>query len=83
MEDVTRLLGEALSGIADTPRTHIVTRKQLSNAVDRMAASLDSLPMDAVDWGIRFAEWRAHAQGPWLTLRKLWRKSVQTLLNLN
>ena len=62
MEDVTRLLGEALSGIAETPRTHIVTRKQLSHAVDRMAASLDSLPMDAVDWGIRFAEWRAHAQ---------------------
>ncbi len=62
MEDAIRLLGEALSGIADTPRTHIVTRKQLSNAVDRMVASLDSLPMDAVDWGIRFAEWRAHAQ---------------------
>jgi len=62
MEDATRLLGEALSGIADTGRTHTVTRKQLSNAVERMVASLDSLPLDAVDWGNRFAEWRFHAQ---------------------
>jgi cyclic beta-1,2-glucan glucanotransferase len=62
MEDATRLLGEALSGIADTPRTHTVTRKQLSNAVESMAASLDSLPLDAVDWGCRFAEWRSQAQ---------------------
>jgi cyclic beta-1,2-glucan synthetase len=62
MDDATRLLGEALSGITDTRRTHTVTRKQLSNAVDRMVASLDSLPVDAVDWGNRFAEWRSHAQ---------------------
>jgi len=62
MEDSTRLLGEALSGIADTRRTYTVTRKQLSNAIDRMVASLDSLPVDAVDWGNRFAEWRSHAQ---------------------
>ncbi|MGA3293525.1 MAG: glucoamylase family protein [Candidatus Acidiferrales bacterium] len=62
MEDVTRLLNKALSGIADTPRTHTVTRKQLSNAFDRMVGSLDSLPVDAVDWGNRFAEWRSHAQ---------------------
>jgi len=62
MEDATRLLGDALSGIADTPRTHTVTRKQLSNVVDRMVASLDSVPVDAVDWGNRFAEWRSHAQ---------------------
>src|ERR1017187_1614256 len=62
MEDSTRLLGEALSEIADTRRTYTVTRKQLSNALDRMVASLDSLPVDAVDWGNRFAEWRSHAQ---------------------
>ena len=62
LEDAGRLLREALAEIADTPRTHIVTRKQLSNAVDRMMASLDPLPLDSVDWGIRFAEWRAHAQ---------------------
>ena len=62
MEDATRLLCDALSGIADTPRTHTVTRKQLSNAVDRMVASLESLPVDAVEWGNRFMEWRSHAQ---------------------
>jgi len=62
MEDANRLLGEALSRIADTPRTHTVTRKQLSNAVERMVDSLDSLPVDAVDWGNRFAEWRSNAQ---------------------
>ena len=27
-----------------------------------MVASLDSLPLDAVDWGDRFADWRFHAQ---------------------
>jgi cyclic beta-1,2-glucan synthetase len=62
MEDATRLLSEALSGIADTPRTHTVTRKQLRSAVDRMMASLDSPPLDAVDWGIHLAEWRSRAQ---------------------
>ena len=25
-------------------------------------ASLDSLPVDSLDWAIRFEEWRAHAQ---------------------
>ena len=61
-EDTVRLLSEALGKIADTPRTHIVTRKQLSNAVDAMMASLDSLPVDSVDWANRFKEWSAHAQ---------------------
>src|SRR5258708_33618934 len=60
IEDPIRLLREALAGIADTPRTHIVTRKQLSNAIDTMAVSLDSVPVDAVDWATRFLEWRAH-----------------------
>src|SRR5216683_3241715 len=62
IEDPIRLLREAFAGIADTPRTHIVTRKQLSNAIDTMAVSLDSVPVDAVDWATRFLEWRAHAQ---------------------
>ncbi len=62
MEDPIRLLREALAGIADTRRTHIVTRKHLSNAIDAMAASLDSVPVDAIDWTTRFLEWRAQAQ---------------------
>jgi cyclic beta-1,2-glucan synthetase len=62
MEDPIRLLREALAGIADTPITHIVTRKQLSNAIDTMVASLDSVPVDAVAWATRFMEWSVHAQ---------------------
>jgi cyclic beta-1,2-glucan synthetase len=62
LQDTGRLLSEALVKISDTPRTHIVTRKQLSNAVDAMMASLDSTPVDSVDWALRFKEWRAHAQ---------------------
>ena len=61
MEDSIRLLREALDDIADTRRTHIVTRKQLSNAIDTLAASLDPLPVDAADWAARFVELRAHA----------------------
>jgi cyclic beta-1,2-glucan synthetase len=62
LQDTGRLLRETIVKIADTARTHIVTRKQLSDAVDAMMASLRSLPVDSVDWAIRFKEWRAHAQ---------------------
>jgi cyclic beta-1,2-glucan synthetase len=62
LQDTGRLLRETLVKIADTPRTHIVTRKQLSNAVDAMMASFDSFPVDSMDCATRFGEWRAHAQ---------------------
>jgi cyclic beta-1,2-glucan synthetase len=62
MEDTLGLLREALDKIADTRRTHIVTRKQLSNAVDAMIASLRSVPADSVDWANCLREWSAHAQ---------------------
>lgn len=62
LQDTGRLLRKALVKTTDTPRTHIVARKQLGNAVDAMMASLHSLPVDSVDWAIRFKEWRAHAQ---------------------
>jgi cyclic beta-1,2-glucan synthetase len=62
MEDPIWLLREAHAGTAGALHTHIVTRKQLNNAIDAMAASLDSVPTDAVDWATRFVEWRAHAQ---------------------
>ncbi len=61
VDDAIRLLRDALADIADTRRTHTVTRKQLSNAVDALAASLDSLPVDAADWAARFVELRARA----------------------
>jgi cyclic beta-1,2-glucan synthetase len=57
-----RVLRESIVNMADMPRTHIVTRKQLGNAVDAMMVSLDPLPVDSVDWAIRFKQWRGHAQ---------------------
>ncbi len=62
MQDTCQLLRNALAKITVAPRTHIVTRKQLSNAVDAMASSFESMPVDSVDWAIRFREWRAHAR---------------------
>src|SRR5208282_6424782 len=61
VEDSIRLLREALADIADTRRTYTVTRKQLSNAIDALAASLDPLPVDAAGWAARFVELRARA----------------------
>jgi len=62
LQDTGRLLRETLVKIAATPRTQIVTRKQLGDAVEAMMASLHSLPMDSMDCAIRFEEWRAHAR---------------------
>ena len=62
IEDAIGLLREALARSTDTPRTHSVTRKQLSNAVDLLAASVHSAPRHAVAWGQRMFEisGRAH-----------------------
>ena len=62
LEDTGRLLREALVKTSDTHRTHMVTRKQLNNAVDTMIDSLRPLPDSAGDWAARFAEWRTHSQ---------------------
>jgi cyclic beta-1,2-glucan synthetase len=62
IEDSIRLLREALAGITDRRRTQTVTRKQLGNAVDALAAALDPAPVAAADWAERFAELRARAQ---------------------
>ena len=60
--DTGLMLREAFAESADTRRAHSVTRKQLSNTVDEMMASLDSLPVDSADWALRFEEWRALAR---------------------
>ncbi|MGA9570533.1 MAG: glucoamylase family protein, partial [Candidatus Acidiferrales bacterium] len=60
--DALQLLREALEDIADTQRTHIVTRKQLANALDSLAAALDPVPASARDWAARFLEIQARAQ---------------------
>jgi cyclic beta-1,2-glucan synthetase len=62
LRDAVALLREALGTVADTRRTHTVTRKQLSNAVDVLAASLQTVPIDAIDWAQRFVELRERAQ---------------------
>ena len=56
------LLREALEARGDTRRTHTVTRKQLSNALDALAASLDAVPADAVDWACGSWNLRERAQ---------------------
>ncbi len=61
MDDAVRLLREALADLADTRRTHTVTQKQLSHAVDALAAALASRPAGAAGWAARVAELRARA----------------------
>ena len=56
MDDAIALLREALADIPDQQGTHTVTRKQLSQAVDVLAAALLSRPVDAAGWTTRFAQ---------------------------
>ncbi|MGH7837286.1 MAG: hypothetical protein ACREQC_05595, partial [Candidatus Binataceae bacterium] len=62
MRDTARLLSDALIGIPRTGRTQVVTRKQLSSAVDAIRTSLELAPAGAVDWAQRFVEWKALTQ---------------------
>src|ERR1700735_4460031 len=54
IDDALHLLRDSLGAITDTRRTHTVTRKQLSNSIDRLAAMLDPMPVGARDWARRF-----------------------------
>jgi len=56
IDDGIRLLRDTLADIPDQQQTHTVTRKQLIRAVDALAASLLSRPVDAADWTVRFAQ---------------------------
>ncbi len=60
--DALRLLREAVARIADTKRTHSVTRKQLTNAIDAVATICDSVPSDPSDWTLRFVALRDRVQ---------------------
>ncbi len=62
MEDTLRLLGESLAAIQDAPRAQIVTRKQLSNAVDTLLASFRILPVESLEWAASFKQWGMQAQ---------------------
>jgi cyclic beta-1,2-glucan synthetase len=61
LKDAIELLREALSEIAETRRTNTVTRKQLSNAIDALASSLELVPVNPVEWAERFVELRTGA----------------------
>src|SRR5580700_8810358 len=60
--DSLNLLREALEEIADTQRTHTVTRKQLANALDSLFVLLDPVPIGARQWAARFLAIQEHAQ---------------------
>ena len=62
IDDALHLLRGSLGAITDTRRTHTVTRKQLSNSIDRLAAMLDPMPVGARDWARRFVDLRERAQ---------------------
>ncbi|HEV2616238.1 MAG TPA: glucoamylase family protein [Candidatus Acidoferrales bacterium] len=62
MRDTARLLSDALIGIPRTRRTEVVTRKQLSTAVDAIRSSLELAPAAALDWAERLIEWKALTQ---------------------
>ncbi len=61
VKDAIELLREAFSEIEETRRTHTVTRKQLSTAIDALANSLEPVPVTAAEWAARFVELRARA----------------------
>ncbi len=63
VEDTVYLLSDALANIRDTRRIQTVTRKQLSNAVDALAASLRSVGTGSVSFAGKLLDIssRAHA----------------------
>src|SRR5271157_3363878 len=61
VQDAIELLREAVSQIGETRRTNTVNRKQLSNAIDALANSLELAPTNAAEWATRLAELRARA----------------------
>ncbi len=62
IEDALGLLREALAKVPDTPRTHSVTRKQLENALDLLAASVRSISNQPAKLGTKIIEVSGRAQ---------------------
>jgi len=58
IRDCIAILREPLTGLTDTRRTNIVTRKQLANAVDTLAHSLEPLPASSAALAARLADLR-------------------------
>ncbi len=62
IEDALLLTRESTRAIADDRRTQIVTRKQLDDALDALAAALRSAPGNPAEWAERLAELGSHAR---------------------
>jgi cyclic beta-1,2-glucan synthetase len=62
LEDEVHLAREAMSRVNDAKRTHTVTRKQISNAIDAFAASLSPIPQSPAEWSERFVILRERLQ---------------------
>jgi cyclic beta-1,2-glucan synthetase len=62
VEDSVHLMLEALGRVTETRRTHIVTRKQLSNAAEALLGVVGREPADAIEWALRFVEMRERAR---------------------
>ncbi|HVB56534.1 MAG TPA: glucoamylase family protein [Candidatus Acidoferrales bacterium] len=61
IQDCISLLQEPLAEIPDTRRTNIVTRKQLANAAEALAAALEPLPAGSEALAVRLFELRTLA----------------------
>jgi len=61
IEDGLSLTREALEGLPDDRRTQTITREQLGDALDAVAAALRRSPMPPEDVGARLSEVAAHA----------------------
>jgi cyclic beta-1,2-glucan synthetase len=61
IEDGIRLLRQALDKVGDAPRVRSVTRKQLANAIDILAASTPGVRRSTAGFGAKFLEVSARA----------------------
>ncbi len=62
LQDNIVFLRETLANSGETRRSHAVTQKQLSNAVDELEVLLDATPGDAMEWASLLRELRQRAQ---------------------
>ncbi|MGH9614892.1 MAG: glycosyl transferase, partial [Bryobacteraceae bacterium] len=62
MKDSILLLQQGMAGGPVSPRTQTVTQKQLSNAMEALAESLEPLPSSVLEWTARVVELRERAR---------------------
>jgi cyclic beta-1,2-glucan synthetase len=62
LQDCIAILREPLADIGESRRSSIVNRRHLANAIDAMAAELESLPANSEALAARLADLRTHAQ---------------------